>query len=71
MLIINNPTILFVTNNKYLFLSHLIQYGTISVKQNSFAHVSFINEQPDCDIACMLPLTTSRIANHYEEGEAT
>ena len=43
-----------------------IQYnGTIFVKQNYFAQVSFINEQRR-----KLPLTTSRIANHNEEGGA-
>ena len=45
---------------------YVIQYGTIFVKQNYFAHVSFINEQRR-----NLPLTTSRIANDNEKGGAT
>ena len=50
MLIINNPTTYFVINNKYLCMSNLIQYGTIFVKQNCFAHVRFINEQRNGDV---------------------
>ena len=66
MLIINNPTTFFVINNNYLCIMYLIQYGTILVKQNYFTHVIFINEKRR-----KLPLTTSRIANHNEEGETT
>ena len=61
MLIINDPTTFFVINNKYFCIMYLIQYGTIFVK-----NVSFINEQRR-----KLSLTTSRIANHNEEGGAT
>ena len=62
----DNPTTFFVINNKYLCIMYLIRYGTIFVKQNYITHVSFINEQRR-----KLPLTTSRIANHNEEGGAT
>ena len=41
----------FVINNKKLYIIYLFQYGTIFVKQNYFAHVIFINEQRDCDVA--------------------
>ena len=66
MLIINNPTSFVVKNNKYLCIIYPFQYGTIIVKQNYFAHVSFINEQRR-----KLLLTTSPLANNNEERGAT
>ena len=60
---------MFLINNKYLcIILYLIQYGTIFVKQNYFAHFRFINEQRDCDATSCHFKTTSRIVNRYEAG---
>ena len=46
---INDPNS-FVINNKGLCVIYPIRYGTFFVNQIYFTHVSFINEQRDCDV---------------------
>ena len=35
----------------YVCVNYLIQHGAIFIQQNYFAHVIFVNEQRDCDVA--------------------